>query len=430
MLQDFILPDLGEGIHEGEILEVHVAAGDAVKEGDVVLVVETDKAAVELPSPYTGTVLEIRVGVGDVVHVGEVMIVYEVSNGKEAGAEKTKKEKTAPPEKEKMKPPAAVGASAKKQGPVPASPATRRLARELGVDLHDVSGSGPGGLVTSEDVRAYAKTPQKGVDVEAETSKAEAILEPPPSPTLPDFSKMGPVEQVPLRSIRKVIARKMALSWSQIPHVSHQDQADITDLEKIRKQNQKEVEEHHGKLTLTVFALKAAAAALEAFPRFNSSLDMERGEIIIKKYCHIGVATDTERGLVVPVIRDVNHKDMLELARELSQISQKAREAKLGLEETTGGTFTITNIGSIGGTGFQPIINFPEVAILGLGRARWQPVVSFSGKNDEFSLEPRLMLPLVLAFDHRVLDGAEAARFVNDVKETLERPSRMLFFEQ
>ncbi len=426
MLQDFILPDLGEGIHEGEILEVHVAAGDEVNEGDVILVVETDKAAVEIPSPHTGTVHEVRIKQGKLVHVGEVMIVFEVAEVEESGIKKTKSTEPTPPAKEKTTEGEAPG---KKKGPVPASPATRRLARELQVDLGKVPGSGPGGLVTSEDVKAYGQTPEKAGDRDVEAAEIEAIPAAPPSPTLPDFSKIGPIEQVPLRSIRKVIARKMALSWSQIPHVCHQDQADITDLEKIRKQNQKEVEEHEGKLTLTVFALKAVVAALEKFPRFNSSLNLEKEEIIIKKYFHIGIATDTERGLVVPVIRDVNHKDMLELARELAGISLKARQSKLTLEEVTGGTFTITNIGSIGGTGFQPIINFPEVAILGLGRASWQPVVC-PDKNGEFSLEPRLLLPLVLSFDHRVLDGAEAARFVNDVKETLERPSRILFFEQ
>jgi len=429
MLQDFVLPDLGEGIHEGEILEVHVSSGDQVKEGDVILVIETDKAAVEIPSPYTGAVHNVLVRPHDVVHVGKVMVVFEI-----AGAEDIKEkfppkgEKQSAEKKEETKPSQVIEGT----GPVPASPATRKLARELGVDLHKVRGSGSGGLVTADDVKVFAQQ-QAEPEIKEEHPVAfqqdAALSAAPAYPVLPDFSEVGPVERISLPPIRKIIARKMALSWSQIPHVSHQEQVDITELDKIRKQNKSEVQAHGGKLTITIFALKAAVAALEAFPRFNSSLDAEKEEVIIKKYYHIGVATDTERGLVVPVIRDVNHKDMLELSRELLQLTERARQGKLTLQETTGGSFTITNIGSIGGSGFQPIINYPEVAILGLGKARWQQVVC-PGRNGDFISEPRLMLPVVLSFDHRVLDGAEAARFVNDIKETLERPSRILFFEQ
>lgn len=478
MIQEFKLPDLGEGIHEGEILEVKVSQGDKVKEGDVILVVETDKAAVEIPSPYTGVVDKVHVKPNDMVHVGEVMIAFEVEGAEEKPQEVAPAaSETPPPAKEAVKkegekgkpkegappapkappakaaaeevpekaapsaePPPAEGAAEvkaapkKRKGPVPASPATRRLARELGVDLNAVSGSGPAGLVTAEDVRAHAGKPKEAPEAAApeEVPTAEEALipgaVPTAMPTLPDFSQWGAVERIPLRSVRRAVAKKMALSWSQIPHVSHHELVDITDLEAIRKQSKKEVEEHGGKLTLLVFALKAAVGALETFPNFNASLDLEHEEIVQKKYYHLGVAIDTERGLVVPVIRDVDRKSMLELAIELPQIAQKTRDGKLTLDDVKGATFTITNIGAIGGSGFQPIINFPEVAILGLGSARWQPVVRQNDKGVQ-EIVPRLILPLVISFDHRVLDGAEAARFVNDVKESLENPARMLFHE-
>lgn len=426
MLQKFTLPDLGEGIHEGEILEVRISPGDKVNEGDVILVVETDKAAVEIPSPYTGIVEEVNIQENDVVQVGSVMVVFRV-DGKEIEVQEPKQsagspqpEKTFSPEK---------GATAGK-GPVPASPATRKLARELGVDLKEIPGTGPAGLVTADDVRSFAQgkstesTVQESADGDREKGRA-----PSSKPVqLPDFSYWGDVETVPLQATRRAIARKMTLSWSQIPHVSHQEQADVTELEKIRQKNKAEVEEHGGRLTLTIFAVKAAFAALEAFPRFNASLDAAQENIILKKYYNLGVATDTERGLLVPVIRDVGKKSMLDLAIELPQLTEKARQGRVNRDEITGGTFTITNIGGIGGTGFAPIINFPEVAILGLGKARWQPVVVVDDLGDK-DIEPRLMLPLVLSFDHRVLDGAEGAHFVNHVKETLENPARILFLE-
>jgi pyruvate dehydrogenase E2 component (dihydrolipoamide acetyltransferase) len=426
MLQNFTLPDLGEGIHEGEILEVAISPGDDVKEGDVILVVETDKAAVEIPSPYTGIVEEVRVKTHDVVKVGSVMVVFQVKE-KEGGPVKHT-ESTTPLYPEKTAPDTRT--SQGKKGPVPASPATRKLARELAVDLGEIAGSGPAGLVTADDVRSFAqgKSTESRVQESVNEGKENKIAFPSASVQLPDFSRWGDVETIPLQSIRRAIARKMSLSWSQIPHVSHQELADVTELEKIRQKNKVEVEEHGGKLTLTIFALKAIFAALEAFPRFNSSLDTARKEIILKKYYNLGIATDTERGLLVPVIRDVGKKSMLELAIELPQVTEKARQGRLTIDESTGGTFTITNIGGIGGTGFTPIINFPQVAILGLGKARWQPVVCENNRGEQ-DIVPRLMLPLVLSFDHRVLDGAEGAHFANHVKETLENPARILFFE-
>ena len=427
MLQNFTLPDLGEGIHEGEILEVAISPGDEVKEGDLILVVETDKAAVEIPSPYTGIVEEVRVKTHDVVKVGSVMVVFQVKE--KEGVPQKHEERTTPLQPKKTVPEKVI--SQEKKGPVPASPATRKLARELAVDLREIPGSGPAGLVTADDVRSFAqgKSAESTVQESADDGKERKIVPPSEPVQLPDFSRWGDVETIPLQSTRKAIARKMTLSWSQIPHVSHQELADITELEKIRQKNKGEVEEHGGKLTLTVFALKAAFAALEAFPRFNASLDAVQENIVLKKYYNMGIATDTERGLLVPVIRNVGKKSMLEMAIELPQITEKARQGRLTLDESTGGTFTITNIGGIGGTGFAPIINFPEVAILGLGKARWQPVVCENDKGEQ-NIIPRLMLPIVLAFDHRVLDGAEGAHFVNHVKETLENPARILFFEQ
>ncbi len=427
MRKEFKLPDLGEGIHEGEILEVSVSPGDMVNEGDIIFVVETDKAAVEIPSPFTGKVEEVLIAPHAVVHVGEVMVVFEVEGGKK---EDTVKKQPPVPEAAKSKPAPAEQPAAPRKGPVPASPATRKLARELGVDLGQVAGSGLAGLVTAEDVRAFAE--QGDVSIEQEQPPAPESVAVSAglfsAPTLPDFAKWGGVERQPIRSVRRAIAKKMALSWSQIPHVCHQDVADITELETIRRKNRDEVKSHGGALTVTVFALKAALAALETMPRFNASLDAAREEIILKQYYNLGVATDTEKGLLVPVIKDVDKKTMLELAVELPQLAEKAREGKLSVEEMSGGTFTITNIGGIGGTGFQPIINYPEAAILGLGQARWQPVVHTDGEGKK-EVVPRLMLPLVLAFDHRILDGAEGARFMNEIKETFENPARIMFFD-
>jgi pyruvate dehydrogenase E2 component (dihydrolipoamide acetyltransferase) len=243
-------------------------------------------------------------------------------------------------------------------------------------------------------------------------------------PDLPDFSRWGQVERVPLRSVRRATARHMTLAWSQIPHVSHQDIADVTKLEALRQKHKDSIAEQGGALTMTIFVIKAAAAALKAHPRFNASLDTTGGEIVLKKYYHIGVAVDTERGLLVPVVRDVDRKSIAELAIELRELVTRTREGKASLEDLQGGTFTITNPGPLGGTGFAAIVNYPEVAILGMARAGWRPVVRGEGKGAK--IVPRLTLPLALSFDHRVMDGADAARFVNTIIEVLQDPSRLL----
>lgn len=409
----FKLPDLGEGIHEGEIIEVQVSLGENITEGQPILTVETDKAAVEIPSPFTGSVTAIHVKAHDIVHVGDSMIEFSMEGQEDETSEEGGATGEPTPLAQQQTPivqtPATPVSSRENKGKVvPASPATRRVARELGVNLADIKGTGPGGRVSSEDVRAFSEHPDK-VKEPAKTMDRE--------------------ERVPLRSVRRSIARQMALSWEQIPHVSHMDEADITHLETERKKYKEQVVEHGGTLTLTTFALKAAVAALKAYPFFNGRLDLEREEIILNHYYNIGVATNTERGLIVPVINDVDKKSLLELAIELPKLSSQAREAKLRVEQVKGGTFTLTNIGALGGTSFTPIINYPETAILGLGQARWKPVVIGDDEKNR-TIVSRLLLPLVVAFDHRVADGAQAALFLNLVRDILEDPVALLFLEE
>ena len=423
MARSFRLPDLGEGIHEGEVLSILVSVGDEVKEGDPILEVETDKAAVEIPSPYTGAVREILIKEGDIINVGDVLMTF--SNGEEEEAVETEKpvEKPAEPAEVREPKPAQVRA----EGPVPASPATRRLARELGVDLRQVTPTGPGGLVSADDVRAFAEKGEKVERVPEAPSERPAEAAPMafPVPALPDFTKWGPVERVPVRSIRRATAKQMTLAWSQIPHVHNQEWVDMTKLEAFRKNHKAEIEEKGGRLTHTVFAMKAAATALKTYPKFNATLDTEAGELVIKHYFHIGVAVNTDDGLIVPVIRDVDRKSIVELSIELNDLVQRTRGRKASLEEMQGGTFTITNVGPMGGGFFAPIINYPEVAILGMGSTSMQAVVKEKEEN-EYEIVPRLMMPIVLCIDHRVLDGADALQFIRVLKEALEDPEELL----
>lgn len=456
MAQEFRLPDPGEGIHEAEIVEVCVAAGDTVHEGDIILHIETDKAAVEVPSPFTGEVEAIRVQPGDTVEVGEVLVTFKTAEGAEqtppprpdtaakpaSARESQRQPEPATTAAERPSEPAAPEAAGEEAAaaaprprgkrqtpPVPASPATRRLALELDVDLHDVPGSGPGGRVTAEDVQAFAG------EAEAEARPAAAPRDraaaPPRGrplvaevPPLPDFSRWGPIEETQLQGVRRATARQMMLAWSQIPHVMHQDIADITELEAFRRRHQADIAQQGGQLSLTVLLMPAVAAVLKQFPRFNASLDPEGGRLILKRYYHIGVAVDTERGLLVPVVRDVDRKSIAELARELAELVERVRQGAATREDMQGGTFTITNPGPIGGTAFTPIINYPEVAILGLASARLEPVVQ--GAIDDYTIVPRWRLPLHLAFDHRVNDGAEAARLVRALIDLLHDPETFL----
>ncbi len=438
MAREFKLPDLGEGIHEGEVLAVKVQVGQQVKEDQTILEVETDKAAVEIPSPYSDVVTQINVKAGDTVHVGDVLLVFgdgagvqeAGSKGQDAGSKEQDagskgQEATPAPGSTVTLPP-----DHNPTLPVAAAPSTRRLARELGVDLRAVTPTGPGGRVTEADVRAHAAgksaSPVAKTVVEpvSPSQKLEAVATP-VTPPLPDYDQLGLVERLPLRSIRRATARQMALAWAQIPHVSTQDVVDITDLEALRQQYKADVEARGGKLTLTVFVLKALVNALKEFPKFNASLDVEAEDIVLKKYYNTGVAVDSERGLIVPVLRDADRKSVVELAVELTALVERTRDGKASLADMQGGTITVTNIGALGGTGFSPIINYPEVAILGLAQASVQPVAR-PKKNGGYKFVPRLMLPIILAFDHRVNDGAEAQRFLNRIIEQLENPEKLL----
>jgi pyruvate dehydrogenase E2 component (dihydrolipoamide acetyltransferase) len=423
MPRPFVLPDLGEGLTEAEIVKVLVREGDVVQEDAPLLEVETDKARVEIPSPMGGRVEGIHVRPGQTVRVGDVLVTF--ADGAAAGPASPAPAPPAAPAA--PGPPAPAAPAARRTGPPPAAPATRRLARELGVDLATVQGTGPAGRITDDDVRAAARAASApGPAPAAPTAAAERPaarplppvgVEPPP---LPRFEQWGPVERQPLSHLRRTIAERMTLSATLVPHVTHFDRADITELDELIRRNLEAARAQGVTLTLTSFLLKAAALALREHPRFNASLDPAAGELILKRYCHLGVAVATERGLIVPVIRDVDRKPLLEVQRELAELARRAREGRATIEDLRGGTFTITNLGALGGTGAVPIINYPEVAILGVARASEEPVVR------EGRIVPRLMLPLTLTFDHRVADGADGARFASAIVRRLEHPDRLL----
>jgi len=298
----------------------------------------------------------------------------------------------------------------------------------LGVDLSEVSPSGSGGLVTADDVRAYAANGESPAPAEVSVQREISVEARPlttDAPPLPDFAKWGPVERIPVRSIRRATAKQMAISWSQIPHVTSQAEIDITKLEEFRKKHKADVETKGGKLTLTVFALKAAVTALKMYPNFNGTLDAAAGEIVYKKYYHIGVAVDTAEGLIVPVIRDVEQKSITELAIELNDLVQRTHQRKTSLQELQGSTFTISNVGHMGGGHFSPIINYPEVAIMGMGAARMKPVV-IEKREGAYDIVPRLILPVVITIDHRVLDGGDAHRFIKVVMDALNDPEVLM----
>lgn len=431
MTTSFRLPDLGEGVHEAEILAVAVRPGQAIREGELILEVETDKAAVEIPSPVTGTVEQIMVEVGDIAKVGEVLITFTVAEAQPAATntptDNTGTAAAAAPDDE-------LSPTGRRRPPVPAAPSTRRLARELGVDLYLVTPTGSGGLVRAEDVHRFTESGRNKATQPPEQAKEQPVSTMPnPAPAtaqtimepLPDFSQFGPVERQPFRSIRRATANRMTASWSQIPHVNCQDMVDITRLEEFRQRHKKEIEAAGGRLTMTVFALKALTTALKSYPQFNASLDLANQEIIVKKYFHIGVAVDTEHGLMVPVIRDVDRKSIKELAIELHQALGRARERKSSREELIGGSFTITNAGAIGGSHFSAIINYPEIAILGMGQGRMQPAV-MPDPDGNHTIVPRLLMPIVLCFDHRVADGADAIRFLQVIINGLQDPDELL----
>ena len=420
MATEFKLPDLGEGVEAGDVVSVLVAEGDTVEVDQSVVELETDKALVEVPSSVAGTITKIHISAGDRVPVGSLLISVEEGEQSVPSPPESEAEAPAPALKEEPEPtPVAETpgptppapkppAPASNGDPIPAAPSTRRFARELGVDLTQVAGSGPGGRISQDDVKAAVRDRQTGG------------LAPTAPVELPDFSRWGNIERQPLSKVRQIIAKNMSQAWQQVAHVTQFDRADVTDLEAFRQRNKEKAEALGAKLTPTVLALKAIITALKTFPQFNASLDAGSNEIILKHYYNLGIAVDTERGLLVPVIKDVDRKDILELALELGDISNRARTNKIGLDELQGGTFTVTNLGSLGVGEFTPIVNHPEVAILGLGRAREEATVR------EGRIEPRLIMPLALSYDHRVIDGADGARFMRKIVDALENPELML----
>jgi pyruvate dehydrogenase E2 component (dihydrolipoamide acetyltransferase) len=440
MATEFRLPEVGENIETGQVVKILVSVGDTIRPGQSVLELETDKAVVEVDATVSGTITDIHVAEGQGIKVGQLILtvaavseeetVREPEDAVKSAAESTETEPavqeevkvTGEPAQERRDGKEAIPQVETGQAPAterkpevhrtiaPAAPSVRRVARELGVDINQVTGSGPGGRISAEDVKSYVRQ----LNLEAERPKPVGVDA--SALPLPDFARWGEVEREAMTSIRRTTARRLSQAWVTIPHVTHFDRADVTELERLRKHYAPKAEAAGGKLTMTAIILKVVASALKIFPKFNASLDIANQEIIYKKYYHIGVAVDTEHGLLVPVIRDVDRKNIIELSLELTHISEKARSRRVTPDDLEGGSFTITNLGGIGGTNFAPIINPPEVAILGISRASTEPVF----QNGAF--EPRLILPLSLSYDHRLIDGADAARFTRWVAQAIEQP--------
>ena len=487
-MTDFNLPELGENVTSGDVLRVLVKPGDTVAKDQPVLELETDKATIEVPSSVAGQIKEIKVKAGDTVKVGQAILTVDDNGlrsstsserperveGRQAqdvpsesmdGGEPSRprpaegarsagaaaKAASAPPPQPEAPAPVQAPAPAPKAAALatdkvvdfsrgarpapepahaapdlpgaPAAPSVRRMARELGVDVDHVAGSGPAGRISIEDVKAHAKRLVTSAGVAA-GSAAGAVVAP-----LPDFSRWGKIDRQPMRAVRRKTAEHLSVAWATIPHVTQHDLCDITGLEEMRKRFAKQVEAAGGSLTITAIAVKVIAAALKVFPQFNSSIDVAASEIIYKKYVNIGIAVDTDRGLLVPVIRDADTKNITQISVELSQLSDKARTRKISLDEMQGGSFSISNLGGIGGSFFTPIVNAPEVAILGISRARMEPVYVKDAdrgpgpaSGNEVQFTPRLMLPLSLSYDHRVIDGADGIRFLRWVVEAFEQP--------
>lgn len=416
MTVEFKFPDVGEGITEGEVVKWHVKEGDAIKEHDTLVEIETDKAIVEIPSPASGTVLKVYHKEGDTVKVGETLVSIGERGAKPAPVIKPAGAvgylEEAPEEMPQKKIPVAVPRSTT-EPVVSATPAVRRLARDLGIDLGKVRGSGAGGRITEEDVRNSAK--QSGMKtIGQKLPEVQIKIE-------KKYDMFGYVERVPLKGVRKSIAKHMVDSIFTAPHVTHMDEADVTRLYHHREREKRIAESKGIKLTYMPFIIKACIAALKKHPGFNASLDDEHEEIILKKYYNIGIAIDSENGLMVPVIKGADQKNIFALAREIIELAEKVRSREIDLGDLKGGTFTITNIGSLGGIFATPIINHPEVAILAVGRMTERLVVDKEGK-----IRVRKILPLSLAFDHRVVDGADAAEFMNTLKERLEDPDLLM----
>ena len=469
-MADFIIPNLGDGVAQGDVLKVLVKVGDTLAVDQSVLELETDKATIEVPSDVAGKVTAIKVKAGDKVKPGQAVLTLEGSagsNGSSGSTEEAPKQQAraeapkqdapkqeapkqaaakqqaapAPPEEDSPESPPAerprasvtnIAAARPQQQqaqasapPVaqshvtsaPAAPSVRRLAREIGVDVSQVPGTGPGGRITQDDVKEFAKRVMNSLgsngQAAAATGAGRAVAV---GPALPDFAKWGEIERKPMTGIRRKTAEHLSHAWNAIPHVTQFDKADITALEQVRKKYRDEVAKAGGNLTVTAVAAKVVASALKVFPQFNASVDQAGESIVYKKYINVGIAVDTESGLLVPVLRNVDQKNLIQLSVEIQQLADKAKARKLSLDDMSGGSMSISNLGGIGGTAFTPIVNWPEVAILGISRGAFEPV--WNGKE----FEPRQMLPLSLSYDHRLIDGADAIRFLRWVAEALENP--------
>jgi pyruvate dehydrogenase E2 component (dihydrolipoyllysine-residue acetyltransferase) len=473
-MTEFKVPELGENVASGDVTRVLVNVGDTINKEQPVLELETDKATIEVPSSVAGVVKEIKVKKGDKVTVGAVVLTVDAPSSNGGGAavpQETASAKTEeapaqppaePPAPDEVKPaaeskpapeaapssaPSSAGSSSRvvpmplrqapepfdsAQGkatvgqpppprpdgrPAPASPAVRRLAREIGVNINEVEGTGPGGRISQEDVKEHARRILSSVGA---AGAGAALVR--PARQLPEFQKWGAVERQPWSNIRRATSEHLSHAWTTIPHVTQFDKADVTSLEELRQRHKERVAQAGGQLTITAMLVKILATAVGKFPQFNASIDTERGEIIYKKYVNIGVAVDTDRGLLVPVIRDADRKNINQIAIEVKQTAEKARDRKLSLDEMSGGGISISNLGGIGGTYFTPIVNWPEVAILGVSRGTTEPVWKPSTGAGQGEFLPRQMLPLSLSYDHRVIDGADAMRFLRWVVDAIEQP--------
>ncbi|MBP1933600.1 dihydrolipoamide acetyltransferase family protein [Ammoniphilus resinae] len=420
---EFKLPDIGEGIHEGEIVKWHIQAGDQVQEDQIIMDVQNDKAVVEIPSPVSGKVVEVKVPEGTVSVVGDVLVTFEVEG---AG--------TPEPQSEEVKEDCAVGSSVaenvsqvKVETPlasvpsdrkVLATPSVRKLAREQGVVLAEIPATGKNGRITKDDVLQFVSGGAAPAAVSIE--KAETVEQPVTATIAPAVVGDRVEERVPLKGVRKVIANAMVKSMYTAPHVTMMDEVDVTNLVALREKAKPLAEQKGVKLTYLPFIVKALVAGVKQFPVLNTMIDEEKNEIVYKKYYNIGIATDTDNGLLVPVVHDADRKNMWTIASEIKDLATRGREGKLAAHELKGSTITITNIGSSGGLFFTPVINFPEVAILGTGRITEKPVV----KNGEITIAP--MMSLSLSFDHRIIDGGTAQHFINYLKQLLEDPQLLV----
>jgi pyruvate dehydrogenase E2 component (dihydrolipoamide acetyltransferase) len=469
-MTEFKVPELGENVATGDVTKVLVNVGDTIAHEQPVLELETDKATIEVPSSVAGVVKEIRVKKGDKVKVGAVVLTVDApstnggsaTNGASAPAQAAKLDAapaktpaSAAPAPEAAPAPAvaaapaapkvlpmpvrpfdsAQGRQAAESSPTPvaapapparpggraapASPAVRRLAREIGVNINDVEGTGAGGRISQDDVKEHARRILSSVGAAGGVGPGSAAR---PARQLPDFAKWGDVDRQAWTNIRRATSEHLSYAWTTIPHVTQFDKADVSALEELRKRHKEQVAKAGGNLTVTAMLVRILATAVRKFPQFNASLDTDRGEIVYKKYVNVGVAVDTDRGLLVPVIRNADEKNITQIAVELHQAAERARERKLTIEDMSGGSITISNLGGIGGTYFTPIVNWPEVAILGVSRGVIEPVWRPSTGSGQGTFEPVQRLPLSLSYDHRVIDGADAMRFLRWVVDAIEQP--------